>query len=731
MKPSRKTNVLAIAVMLACGSAGVDAGPLVWSVIASNGSDIPGAAALKFNSFNQPSVNSNGLVVFRGRSKGGDESTLVHGVFQRDMSAPGSPIVKIVARGDQVPQPNNTLYNGVLSAFEEFPSTPRIDFASSMIATRGQSQPVWTFQLMDNTLVPPALTDTRIGTSGIYVNMGNALVTGASLLGSAVNLDQTTLTFPYFSVPGAPPGTRFDQFPGGPAVSDGRYISFKGNYTDPSDLIGKTGVYFRDMIAIPAASIQHVASSNTRIPNQPAAGTTKFGSTAPPSAANGYMVFTGLDIEAAPTMGGIYRAPLTPAPALQTLVGIGDQVPGEPAGAAFTAFGEGLSVSQDGRYVSFWAAWGTETFAKTLKCATDGNKDVLAYCVANSDNYLANIPVHQGIFVHDAQTGTTYPIVKTGQDGITDLIYWVYSGRPPGTGGGDETGFEPPRWRSSAFSAISGTPGSAVQTAFKATKGALSGIYLRQGLSQFVPAISVVETGTLVGQEIDAGAPANSTVTAVGIERDGFRNHNLTVAVSMLAPDPADPTVTIGWAGLYLTKAAPLQADMPVLTSVALRKSHASAGAFDLPISPGTSNATTEPRTGGTHTVVFNFDKPVISGNASVTEGVATAAATVFSGNQMLVTLENVTNRQYVTISVNGVLASGGGPAGNGTARVGFLEGDADNTGAVTIVDISGVRARTGQLTTAANFRWDVDANGAINIVDISAVRSRSGMVMP
>ena len=559
MKSLRNARILAIGLALVGGSTGIAAAPLSWSVIVNNGNDMPGTAAVKFNSYNQPSVNASGLVVFRARSKAGTGGGPVHGVYQRDMSVLAGPIIGIVARGDEVPQPNNTMYNGELAGFEEFSSMPRIGSDSPLVATRGQSQPVWTFQLLDTSVNPPVLTDTRVGTSGIYANPGGVLITGASLLGSAVDIDQTTLTFPQFSVPGAPAGTRFDVFPGAPTVADGRYIAFKGNYTDPSGLLGKTGVYYRDVLPVvapaPVPAIQLVANSNTVIPIQPAGGTTTFGSTAPPSAANGYMVFTGLDIEEAPTLGGIYRAPLTPSPALQTLAGIGEQVPGEPLGATFTFFGEGLSLSPDGRYVSFWGAWGSETFPKILHCPADGNADIVAYCLANADNYPVDIPVHQGIFVHDAQTGTTHPVAKTGQDGIVDFMYWVFSGRPPGTGGGDETAEEPPRWRSSAFAALSATPGHAVQTAFKANKSTHDGIYLRQGLLETLPVLTIVETVNSSGNAIDPDAPAGSNVTTVGIERDGFRNRILTVALGMLAPDPEDPLLTIGWAGLYLTSA--------------------------------------------------------------------------------------------------------------------------------------------------------------------------------
>ena len=44
--------------------------------------------------------------------------------------------------------------------------------------------------------------------------------------------------------------------------------------------------------------------------------------------------------------------------------------------------------------------------------------------------------------------------------------------------------------------------------------------------------------------------------------------------------------------------------------------------------------------------------------------------------------------------------------------------------------DISGVKARSGQATTASNFKFDVNASGAINSSDISAVKARSGLTL-
>ncbi len=43
---------------------------VLWKKIVNNADVMPGTAA-NFNSYNQPSINSKGVVVFRARSKGG------------------------------------------------------------------------------------------------------------------------------------------------------------------------------------------------------------------------------------------------------------------------------------------------------------------------------------------------------------------------------------------------------------------------------------------------------------------------------------------------------------------------------------------------------------------------------------------------------------------------------------------------------------------------------------
>lgn len=532
--------------------------PFDWQVVVNNGDLVPGdPAARVFNSFNQPSLNMNQLVVFRGRSKGGKGTgEPAHGVFTRDM-AQGTPLVTIFDRATRVPNPNN-----LDSRFVEPPSIPRIDMRAATVASRGIHQPTWQYQLPDG-------TDTRVGTTGIYTNPFGPLIAGASNLGNAPD-------FGYLGVPGNP-GLKFDMFPGAPAVTNGATLVFKGNYSvpdpdNPGATLGKTGVYFRNLkdAALPLAdgsvlepaggtrTVVPIADTDTYIP-----GTcTKFGSTAPPSAAGFWAVFAGFDNEDNPTKGGIYLAPLVWAkPPLFPLVKIGGQVPGEARGTGFNRLGEGVSF--DGRFVAFWGAWGTETRALTLQCPTDGNKDLLAYCQATyPDGFATTVPVHQGIFVHDILTGATKVVAKTPTQ-FDDFVFWNFSGLVPGTGESDETG-EPARWRSASFVAVSGLVDGCLldrnfHAAFKARKGTVvdgayvnpvDGLYLRKGPATDQAIATLVETG-MDGSLIDPAAvdPTVFTplpVTAMGLERDGFRGKGLAITVSMA-------TEAAGWAGVYLT----------------------------------------------------------------------------------------------------------------------------------------------------------------------------------
>jgi hypothetical protein len=552
-----------------------------WVTVANNTDVMPGdPAGRTFNSYNQPSVNMNGLVVFRARSRGGQGGQPAHGIYTRDMRLPGSPVVRILDRTTPVPQPNN-----LDTTFVETPSFPRIDMWSDTIATRGNHQPVWNYVVGTDPQTGEDI-ETRAGTTGIYSNPFGDLVTGAAKLGVVPD-------FGFFAVPGLDPVTPFDVFPGAPSVTNASTIVFKGNFTVTGT--GMTGVFYRDLVdelinSGPGAGSNPVvmiaSTTSTLIP-----GTGRlFGSTSPPSAANGQVVFSGFDDEDAPTLGGIYLAPLAPAPQLTTLIGIGQRVPGEPANATFNGLGEGGAF--DGRHVGFWGAWGTAARTVRLYCPTEGNKDRIAYCnqvlvcagtgeTLGDSNSVCNdvsdphygtscyqekqVPVHQGIFVHDITTRRTQQLAKSG-DGFDEFLFWNYSGKTPCVGAGHsdedaEDDGEPARWRSSAFVTVSSRRGSGANysVAFKARRGDLvggvyvnrvDGIYLGSGPGLGTGIVTVLDT-TMGGRTLDPEAPAGSVITELGLEREGLRGSWLAVNASMGVEGGSEEE---GMAGIYVTK---------------------------------------------------------------------------------------------------------------------------------------------------------------------------------
>jgi hypothetical protein len=168
------------------------------------------------------------------------------------------------------------------------------------------------------------------------------------------------------------------------------------------------------------------------------------------------------------------------------------------------------------------------------------------------------------------------------------------------------------------------------------------------------------------------------------------------------------------------------------LSSVVSRKVHGSAGTFDINL-PLTGARGVECRapgqtgtTGVDYKLVFNFATPVASC------GTPSAGATVRgpTQNQCTVNLTGLTNAQYITVTLNGVV-NATGATGNASVTMGLLMGDTTANGFVNSSDISQTQSQSGQPVTASNFREDVTVNGAINSSDISYVQSLSGTALP
>lgn len=512
----------------------VKSADLKWATVVNNSYQMPGTTAT-FSSYGQPSVNTRGKVVFRARSTGGQRQT---GIYTRQF--PQAAITPMMDLNTVVPYPNN-----LNTMFTEFPSIPRISFSKSFVASRGTHSPVYLYMLPDE-------TETRVGTTGLYVDLGSGTpTTGASKVGLAPG-------FKYFMVPG-PWNIVFDVFPGSPAINDMGTLVFKGNFT--VDGVGKTGIFFRNVLDTPGGGndpLGMIASSDTVIPNGPPTKglwPLKFESTAPPTVVDNDVVFVGLDNEDFPNYGGIYIAPLENKATLRLLIGIGSQISGTDL-PPITRVGEALAF--DGRYLAFWGAWGRDTKTIRLYCPEDGNPDLLAFC--NGVDPLSvydpqtrrwyqekQVEVNQGIFLYDVYSNYGYLVAGTKGD-YNDFIYWGYSGKAPGTGSGGDEDAEPPRWRAAAFVATSNG-----KVVFKARTGLLDGnnvyvdpidgLYMGEPISN-APLSVLVETG-MDGGVIDPSiAGMAMPVTGLGIEREGFRGHNLVMTATMANAEES-------WGGVY------------------------------------------------------------------------------------------------------------------------------------------------------------------------------------
>lgn len=217
----------------------------------------------------------------------------------------------------------------------------------------------------------------------------------------------------------------------------------------------------------------------------------------------------------------------------------------------------------------------------------------------------------------------------------------------------------------------------------------------------------------------------NSSPINVGGLTNGVTYTCSVTATNALGTGPASGTVMV----------TPSAAAMLTLVSVQSRKTHGSAGVFDLAIDRTqiiSGSVTVEPRlTGAGHQIVFEFNNPVTSltsvstiDSAMVT-GIGTPMA-AFSGNEVTVTLTGaVLDNKRLTIQLTGVNG-----ALNTSVSMGFLVGDVNNSRSVTSADILQVKGRSGLTTDLSNFIYDINSSGSITSADILQVKGRSGITL-
>jgi hypothetical protein len=219
---------------------------------------------------------------------------------------------------------------------------------------------------------------------------------------------------------------------------------------------------------------------------------------------------------------------------------------------------------------------------------------------------------------------------------------------------------------------------------------------------------NAVRFGNLYNFRFDSNRPPQSTNATIGFFKTGSP---ITVAIQGPAPEPC----------------APLQ-----LVSAVSRKTHGSAGDFDIDL-PLTGEPGVECRDGsGNHTLVLTFSNTLVSGNASVTSGTgAVAGSPTFSGNAMTVGITGVADVQKLTVTVSDVTDSSAQVFADTALSMNMLIGDANGNKAVNASDIGQVKVQSGAAVTAVNFRTDLIVSGTINASDVGQVKASAGNTVP
>jgi CSLREA domain-containing protein len=169
----------------------------------------------------------------------------------------------------------------------------------------------------------------------------------------------------------------------------------------------------------------------------------------------------------------------------------------------------------------------------------------------------------------------------------------------------------------------------------------------------------------------------------------------------------------------------------PMPTGAVSRKTHGSAGTFDIDL-PVTGNVGIECRSGGAtndYRMIITFANSVTVENASVTSGTGSVSSFSVSGSQVTVNLTGVTNVQRITVTLHNV--NDGMHSGDVPVSMGVLIGDVNGNALVNASDVSLTKSQVGMAVSSSNFREDVNANGLINSVDVALVKSKVGTALP
>ncbi|MDQ6623891.1 MAG: carboxypeptidase regulatory-like domain-containing protein [Verrucomicrobiota bacterium] len=212
-------------------------------------------------------------------------------------------------------------------------------------------------------------------------------------------------------------------------------------------------------------------------------------------------------------------------------------------------------------------------------------------------------------------------------------------------------------------------------------------------------------------------APANATIVVVVAEATantaGCSSYSVTVS------------------GLVGNAVGGGSCGAPSVTSV---KTHGANGTYSIPM-PLIGPSGVEDRLGdggaaGNHTIVLTYPADPTGTTISAVSsnppgGTGMVSNVTYSGNDMIVTLSNVSDQQVLSLTTSG------GFAGTISAPIGFLAGDVNASRVVTNSDVTTVKLQVGSPASPGTFRTDIDASGVTTNNDVNLVKMRVGDRLP
>jgi len=191
-------------------------------------------------------------------------------------------------------------------------------------------------------------------------------------------------------------------------------------------------------------------------------------------------------------------------------------------------------------------------------------------------------------------------------------------------------------------------------------------------------------------------------------------------------------TMTMVLAGFVMLAST---ASALTLLNVSSRKTHGTAGTYDLPINAsGAFNnfLSIEPRAiGAAHLIVFTFDETLTApGTVAVVDAngttIGSASLPAMAGSEVRVSLADVPDRRSIKVTLTGVTGASGST--DASATLGFLIGSFNDSPLVSMQDARACRARSGMAADLSSFRYDVSVSGLVSAADVAVAKTHVGL---